>query len=61
MKVERKLKVEKQLKVEKKQTVDTRGEEITTKIKLNMLKKKKTRTRLTVLVTALYFFVGNRK
>lgn len=41
MKAERKLKVEKQLKVEKKQTVDTRGEEITTKIKLNMLKKKK--------------------
>lgn len=59
MKVERKLKVEKQLKVEKKQTVDTRGEEITTKIKLNMLKKNKNTTHCACYCTV--FFLGNRK
>lgn len=55
MKVERKLKVEKQLKVEKKQTVDTRGEEITTKIKLNMLKKKQEHDSLCLLLHRIFF------
>lgn len=60
MKVERKLKVEKQLKVEKKQTVDTRGEEITTKIKLNMLKRKNKNTAHCACYCTV-FFLGNRK
>lgn len=55
MKVERKLKVEKQLKVEKKQTVDTRGKEITTKIKSNMFKKKQEHDSLCLLLHCIFF------